>query len=151
MASIVITTNQDLEDITLEANDIPGAELPNPPELCTLAILKRWLSCRGAKVSGKRHELIKRVNDYIEATTIQSVKFEKHILGKEKRERKASVEVTGKSEYHQQTKDDSEQLLRKVREVEQKTGKKIGLSFIMPHEVPKVVKAVDNGHSKNNC
>lgn len=87
----------------------------------------------------------------LEATTIQSVKFEKHILGKEKRERKASIEVTGKSEYHQQTKDDSEQLLRNVREVEQKTGKKIGLSFIIPHEVPKVVKTVDNGHSKNNC
>ncbi|XP_015769847.1 PREDICTED: uncharacterized protein K02A2.6-like [Acropora digitifera] len=61
----------------------------------------------------------------LEATTIQSVKFEKHILGKEKRERKASIEVTGKSEYHQQTKDDSEQLLRNVREVEQKTGKKL--------------------------
>ena len=86
----------------------------------------------------------------LELTTIQSVKFEKHILGKEERERKASIEVTGKSEYHQQTKDDSEQLLRKVREVEQKTGKKIGLSFIIPHEVPKVVKEVDNGH-KNNC
>ena len=60
MASIVITTKQDLKDITLEANDIPGAELPKPPELCTVATLKRWLSCRGAKVSGKRHELIKR-------------------------------------------------------------------------------------------
>ena len=53
----------------------------------------------------------------LEATTIQSVKFEKHILGKEKRERKASIEVTGKKEYHQQTKDDSEELLRKEREV----------------------------------
>ena len=61
MVSMVVTTNQDLEDITLEANDIPGAELPKPPELCTVAILKRWLSCRGAKVSGKRHELIKRL------------------------------------------------------------------------------------------
>ena len=60
MTSIVITTNQDLEDITLVANDIPGAELPKPPELCTVAILKRWFGCRGAKVSGKRHELIKR-------------------------------------------------------------------------------------------
>ena len=49
MESIVITTNQDLKDLTLEANDIPGEELPKPPELCTVA-----------KVSGKRHELIKR-------------------------------------------------------------------------------------------
>ena len=68
-----------------------------------------------------------------------------------KEKERHQIEVTGKSEYHQQTKDDSEQLLRKVREVEQKTGKQIGLSFIIPHEVPKVVKAVDNGHSKNNC
>ena len=60
------------------------------------------------------------------------MKFEKHILGKEKRERKASIEVTGKSEYHQQTKDDSEQLLRNVREVEQKTGKKNWTKFYYP-------------------
>ncbi|XP_015768406.1 PREDICTED: uncharacterized protein LOC107347056 [Acropora digitifera] len=51
--------------IMLTEQDIPGAELPKPPENCTVAILKRWLSCRGAKVSGKRNELIKRVNDYI--------------------------------------------------------------------------------------
>ena len=37
MASIVITTKQDLKDITLEANDIPGAQLSKPPELCTVA------------------------------------------------------------------------------------------------------------------
>ena len=42
MASIVITTKQDLKDITLEANDIPGAQLSEPPELCTVATLKRW-------------------------------------------------------------------------------------------------------------
>ena len=46
--------------IMLTEQDIPGAELPKPPENCTVAILKRWLSCRGAKVSGKRNELIKR-------------------------------------------------------------------------------------------
>ena len=72
MASTVITTNQDIEDITLEANDIPGAELPKPPELCTVAILKRWLSCRGAKVSGKRHELIKR---FVVVSTIKRATY----------------------------------------------------------------------------
>lgn len=46
--------------IMLTEQDIPGAELPKPPENCTVAILKRWLSFRGAKVSGKRNELIKR-------------------------------------------------------------------------------------------
>ena len=68
MPFIVITTNQDLKDVTLEANDIPGAELSKPPELCTVAMLKRWLSCRGAKVSGKCHELIKR---FVAVSTIK--------------------------------------------------------------------------------
>ena len=39
-----------------------GAELPKPAEFCTVAILKRWLSCRGAKVSGNRKDLIKRLD-----------------------------------------------------------------------------------------
>lgn len=51
---------QSEELVTLNEADIPGAELPKPPEYCTVAILKRWLSCRGAKVSGTRNELIKR-------------------------------------------------------------------------------------------
>ena len=40
--------------VQLVESDIPGTELPKPAEFCTVAILKRWLSCRGAKVSGKR-------------------------------------------------------------------------------------------------
>ena len=46
--------------IMLTEQDIPGAELPKPSEHCTVAILKRWLSCKGAKVLGKRNKLIKR-------------------------------------------------------------------------------------------
>ena len=41
------------QEVKLNENDIPGAELPKPAELCTSAVLKRWLSCGGAKVSGK--------------------------------------------------------------------------------------------------
>lgn len=48
------------EDITLEEKDIPGAWLPKPVEQCSMAILKRWLSCRGAKVSGKKGDLVQR-------------------------------------------------------------------------------------------
>ena len=40
--------------VQLVESDIPRAELPKPAEFCTVAILKRWLSCRGAKVSGNR-------------------------------------------------------------------------------------------------
>ena len=46
----------------LVESDIPGAELPKPAEFCTVAILKRWLSCRDAKVSGNRKDLIKRLD-----------------------------------------------------------------------------------------
>ena len=45
-----------------ESSAIPGAELPKPAEFCTVAILKRWLSCRGAKVSGNRKDLTKRLD-----------------------------------------------------------------------------------------
>ena len=48
--------------VQLVESDIPGAELPKPAEFCTVAILKRWLSCSGAKVSGDRKDLIKRVD-----------------------------------------------------------------------------------------
>ena len=41
------------QELKLIEIDIPGAELPKPAENCTVAILKRWLACRGAKVSGK--------------------------------------------------------------------------------------------------
>ena len=40
--------------VQLVESDIPGAELPKPAEFCTVGILKQWLSCRGAKVSGNR-------------------------------------------------------------------------------------------------
>ena len=48
--------------VQLVESDIPGAELPKPAEFCTVVILKRWLSCRGAKVSGNRKDLIKRLD-----------------------------------------------------------------------------------------
>lgn len=37
-------------EIELNEDDIPGAKLPKP-------VLKRWLSCRGAKVSGSRRKV----------------------------------------------------------------------------------------------
>ena len=52
---LAINTQQELTE-----SDIPGAELPRPAEHCTVAILKRWLACSGAKVPGKREDLIKR-------------------------------------------------------------------------------------------
>ena len=52
--------NQLKDGITLEEGDIPGASFLKPDEQCNFAILKRWLLCRGAKISGKKNELINR-------------------------------------------------------------------------------------------
>jgi hypothetical protein len=38
------------DDLVLEEGDIPGAKLQKPVEQCTVAVLKRRLSCRGANV-----------------------------------------------------------------------------------------------------
>ena len=46
--------------IELNEDDIPGAKLPKPAEHCTVSVLKWRLSCRGAKVSGKRNDLVAR-------------------------------------------------------------------------------------------
>ena len=45
----------------LEESDVPGASL-NGKKPCELNVtqLKRWLSCRGAPVTGKKAELIER-------------------------------------------------------------------------------------------
>ena len=41
--------------VSLSEDDIPGAKLPREiPEQCNVQQLKRWLSCRGALVSGKK-------------------------------------------------------------------------------------------------
>jgi len=48
--------------VQLVESNIPGAELPKLAEFCTVTILKQWLSCRGAKVSGNQKELIKRLD-----------------------------------------------------------------------------------------
>ena len=61
MASESSDSSDNVEKILLEERDIPGAELPRPAEQCTKAMPKRWLSCRGGKVSGNRTELIKRL------------------------------------------------------------------------------------------
>ena len=48
------------QELKLQESDIPGAELPKASEYWTMASLKRWLACQGAKLSGKRKDLIKR-------------------------------------------------------------------------------------------
>ena len=45
----------------LEERDIPGASLNGrKPRELNVTQLKRWLSCRGAPVTGKKSELVER-------------------------------------------------------------------------------------------
>ena len=49
------------EDVILTEYDIPGAILPKETvEACSIGQLKRWLTCRGAKTTGKKSALVNR-------------------------------------------------------------------------------------------
>ena len=51
--------------VLTDEDDVPGSKFEREPEEYTVGQLKRWLKCRGLKLSGKRDELLKRVSDYI--------------------------------------------------------------------------------------
>ena len=53
------------QEIFLKPTDVPGAVLTKEPSSCGVTELKRWLECHGQKKSGKKQELIDRVNDCI--------------------------------------------------------------------------------------
>ena len=48
--------------VLTEEDDVPGSKFEREPEEYTVGQLKRWLKCRGLKLSGKRDELLKRVS-----------------------------------------------------------------------------------------
>ena len=61
MAAKESTCEESVKQIVLTEEDIPGAKLPREnAEECTVPQLRRWLSCKGAKTSGKKAELVKR-------------------------------------------------------------------------------------------
>ena len=53
--------------VLTEEDDVPGSKFEREPEEYTVGQLKRWLKCRGFKLSGKRDELLKRVSDCIKS------------------------------------------------------------------------------------
>ena len=53
--------------VLIEADDVPGSKFEREPEGYTVGQLKRWLKCRGLKLSGKRDELLKCVSDCIKS------------------------------------------------------------------------------------
>lgn len=58
-----------LRSLTVLTQDdgVPGSKFENDPENYTVDQLKRWLKCRGLKLSGKRDHLVKRVAECIQA------------------------------------------------------------------------------------
>ena len=53
--------------VLTDEDDVPGSKFEREPEEYTVGPLKRWLKCRGLKLSGKRDELLKRVSDFIKS------------------------------------------------------------------------------------
>ena len=53
--------------VLTDEDDVPGSKFEREPEEYTVCQLKRWLKCRGLKLSGKRDELLKRVSDCIKS------------------------------------------------------------------------------------
>ena len=51
--------------VLTDEDDVPGSKFEREPEEYTVEQLKRWLKCRGLKLSGKRDELVKRVRDCV--------------------------------------------------------------------------------------
>lgn len=79
-----------------------------------------------------------------EPTTIQSLKFVKHVWGKkEKLAQSPSSSATDTARHCQQQQSaDFEGLLAKITKIEKKTGKKIGLSLIIPQQLPEMSRTV---------
>ena len=73
-----------------------------------------------------------------EPTAIQEVKFEKHIYGKKRKDDKTSTKTASKEmgAPNKQQQIDFQLIFKKVKNAEEKTGKKIGLSYIIPHTLP---------------
>ena len=53
--------------VLTDEDDVPSSKFEREPEEYTVDRLKRWLKCRGLKLSGKRDELLKRVSDCIKS------------------------------------------------------------------------------------
>lgn len=67
-----------------------------------------------------------------EPSTIQGVNFQKHVYGKESKAPRAPTPPVAVS----QSVNDFESIFEKIKNTETKTGKKIGLSYIIPHTLP---------------
>lgn len=63
---LLIKMASNINIIHLTEKDIPGAELKKLPEDSSVLELQRWLECHGEKKSGRKEELVKRVQGCIQ-------------------------------------------------------------------------------------
>ena len=50
--------------VLTEDDGVSGFKFERKPEEYTVHQLKRWLKCRGLKLSGKREDIVQRVRDW---------------------------------------------------------------------------------------
>ena len=53
--------------VLTDDDEVPGSKFEREPEEYTVDQLKRWLKCRGLKLSGKRDDLVKHVSNCIKS------------------------------------------------------------------------------------
>ena len=53
--------------VLTDEDDVSGSKFEREPEEYTVGQLKRWLKCRGLKLSRKKDELLKCVSDCIKS------------------------------------------------------------------------------------
>ena len=59
--------------VLTDEDGVPGSIFERESEEYTVEQLKRWLRCRGFKLSGKRDELVKRVRDCVNSGNHQTL------------------------------------------------------------------------------
>ena len=64
----ISSSNVSKARILTQNDGVPGSKFEQDPENYTNTQLKRWLKCRGLKLSGKRADLISRVRDCLKSS-----------------------------------------------------------------------------------
>lgn len=82
-----------------------------------------------------------------EPTTIREVNFEKHIWRKEGKRKSKSVKmVVGSTPYERSERRDFDMIYKGIKEIEEKKEKKIGIAYIIPHNIPVTTEQSEQIH-----
>ena len=82
-----------------------------------------------------------------EPTAIREVNFEKHIWRKEGKRKSKSVKmVVGSTPYDGSERRDFDMIYKGIKEIEEKKEKKIGIAYIIPHNIPVTTEQSEQIH-----